>query len=49
MPLDLEAVLRQMVQERASDLFLAEGKVPSARVNGALRAIGREPVEREAL
>lgn len=49
MPLDLEAVLRQMVQERASDLFLAEGKVPSARVNGAVRAIGREPVEREAL
>ncbi|MFO0609051.1 MAG: PilT/PilU family type 4a pilus ATPase [Polyangiales bacterium] len=49
MPLDLEAVLRQMVQERASDLFLAEGKAPSARVNGAVRAIGREPVEREAL
>jgi twitching motility protein PilT len=31
MPLDLEAVLRQMVQERASDLFLAEGRAPSAR------------------
>jgi len=49
MPLDLEAVLRQMVQERASDLFLAEGRVPSARINGAVRPIGREPVEREAL
>ena len=49
MALDLEAVLRQMVQERASDLFLAEGRVPSARVNGSVRPIAREPLEREVL
>mgnify|MGYP000988192320 CR=1 FL=1 len=46
---DLEHILQLMLQERASDLFLSEGRVPSARVNGALRALGKEPVERDAL
>jgi pilus retraction protein PilT len=45
MPIDIEQILRQMVQEKASDLFLAEGRCPSARVNGALRPLSREPID----
>lgn len=49
MPPAFEALLRQMVQERASDLLLTEGKVPSVRIDGALRALGREVLGRETL
>ncbi|MFO0645261.1 MAG: PilT/PilU family type 4a pilus ATPase [Polyangiales bacterium] len=49
MAIDIEQILRQMVQEKASDLFLAEGRCPSARINGALRPIGREPIDGAAI
>jgi pilus retraction protein PilT len=49
MPIDIEQILRQMVQEKASDLFLAEARPPSARVNGALRPLSREPIEGSAI
>ena len=43
MPLDLEAVLRQMVQERASDLFLAEGSNDGAAAVAVAGAGGVAP------
>lgn len=49
MPLDLENILRQMVQERASDLFLAEGRPPSARINGSLRPLTRDALDGDAI
>ncbi len=49
MSLDVEQILKLMVQERASDLFLSEGRCPSARVNGALRPLAREPVDGAAI
>jgi twitching motility protein PilT len=49
MTLDVEHILRLMVQERASDLFIAEGRVPSVRVNGSLRPLSREPLDGAAL
>ena len=46
---DFESLLRQMVAQRASDMFLAEGRPPSLRVDGALQVPAPAPLEREVL
>ncbi len=49
MPIDIEQILRQMVAEKASDLFLAEGRPPSARLNGVVRPLSRDPIDGAAI
>jgi twitching motility protein PilT len=46
---DVEALLKRMVGEKASDLFLTEGRPPSMRVNGKLTALGDAALEHETL
>lgn len=46
---DVFALLEAMVQRRASDLFLSEGRVPSARVDGALTPLTQTPIDRASL
>jgi twitching motility protein PilT len=45
----VESLLRHMVAEHASDLFLAEGRVPSMRLNGAVQPAGSIVLDGNAL
>jgi pilus retraction protein PilT len=43
---DLWSLLERMVRDRASDLFIAETRAPSMRVNGAIVTLPLPPIER---
>lgn len=43
---DVNALLRQMSESRASDLFVSEGRAPSLRVDGAVISTNHRPTER---
>ncbi len=45
----VDDLLRRMVDDRASDLFLAEGRAPSMRLNGSVVTCGAEHLGSEAL
>jgi len=44
----IDALLRQMIDARASDLFIKARQVPFVRVDGEIRPVGSEPVSLEA-
>lgn len=44
MAFDLHALLRRMIKEKASDLFLKEGSPPSLRIDGKIRFLQAPPV-----
>jgi twitching motility protein PilT len=44
-----EALLQQMIRDRASDLFVAEGRPPAFRVDGSVVIAQRPPLERDDL
>ncbi len=43
-PTDLTNFLRLMAQQRASDLFITAGMIPSMKVAGKLQPVGQEPL-----
>ena len=45
--MDINDILRAMVQLRASDLFLKVNAPPSVRVDGAVRQLGQVPISRD--
>ncbi|HEM47269.1 MAG TPA: type IV pili twitching motility protein PilT, partial [Alphaproteobacteria bacterium] len=40
----IDGLLRQMIDERASDLFIKAKQVPFMRVDGTIRPLGSEPI-----
>ncbi|MBI5516609.1 MAG: PilT/PilU family type 4a pilus ATPase [Deltaproteobacteria bacterium] len=46
---DLDSLLRLMVSERSSDLFLCEGRSPALRIDGVVRVTMLPALEREEL
>ncbi len=46
-PRDLDALLRMMVEHKASDLFVTVGLPPSVKIDGLIRMISKDPMTPE--